>query len=1117
MKLLLPIVHVIFFLAIADHGVAQTQGIKFNRVIGANGISLGKISSLVQDKYGFMWLSDQNNQCIVRFDGRNMIRFKTELRNPNSLGGTNPEWLAIDSLGNIWIAFYGTGLDRFNPETETFTHFRHDPSDPSSLSNDVVSVVHVDHLGNVWVGTNEGLDLLDQTTGKFTHYRHKTGDSTSLSYDLVRAIYEDKAGTLWVGTGMVWENNTRGGLNRFNRDTGNFTRYLSDPSNPQTLTGNKVRAIFEDSRGTFWIGTDGDGLHTMDRKTGIITRLKNSPANPDQLSRPPVFSSDDHITFITEDAKKRIWIGTLLNGLVRFDPVSGNTIHFGKRGDQEQQLKDSSTWCAYTSNDGLIWLATQSAKLYTIEISNNLIPQVRINGFNSFLDLAAENANTILLGTVNGLVRQDLSNGTINRFLIEPNNLGSGKNIVQKIYQDKGGSFWIGTSEGLYLFDPKINEFTYHVNDENNTNPGANNVINLFQDTDSSLWIGTVGGGLRHLDLTTGKFTDYKHIEGDTTSISTDITSTIARDKVTGDLWVGTAGNVNEGGLNRITKQGTVSRTYLHGRSILDFFQDATGTIWVGSVSGLYQYDKVTDSFYALSEKFINFEMPLVSSITEDDQHNLWIGSNIGIIKLNDGRDQITTFGIENGIDEAGSLSFASVLKRDNGELLFGSHSGYYVFDPEKINTTDHKTSIYVTGFWINSEEIKTAPNGPLQESITDANDIQLNYDQNVFSLRVSAIDFRNSNAIIRYKLENYDQDWRSAEPDDRIEYFKVPPGSYTFRLRSQGTEKTLSITILPPWWKTTFAYVGYGLLLIGSVYTVAKIQNQRVIRAEREKTRERELEQKKEIEKAYLELKATQKQLIQSEKMASLGELTAGIAHEIQNPLNFVNNFSEVNAELISEMKEELSRGNIKEAATIADGIAENEEKIIYHGKRADAIVKGMLQHSRSSNGQKEPTDINALADEYLRLAYHGLRAKDKSFNARLKTDLDPAVVKINVAPQDIGRVMLNLINNAFYAVSQRKLNGSHNGEHLEPTVTLKSKRINSQVVVSVTDNGTGIPKNVLDKIFQPFFTTKPTGEGTGLGLSLSYDIITKGHDGEIKVDTVEGHGTTFTIVLPV
>jgi signal transduction histidine kinase/ligand-binding sensor domain-containing protein len=1022
-----------------------------------------------------------------------------------------------DSSGNIWIGFYGMGLDRFNPETETFTHFRHDSGDPSSLSNDLVSVVHIDHLGNFWVGTAGGLDLLDQKTGKFKHYSYNEADPTSLSHDIVRAIYEDKAGTLWVGTGIVWENNTKGGLNRFNRDEGNFTRYLSDPSNPQTLISNKVRAIFEDSRGTFWIGTDGDGLHTMDRKTGLITRLKNNPTNPDQLSRPPVLTSDDHITFITEDIKKTIWIGTLSNGIVRFDPATGSVTHFGNKEDKEQVLKDISTWCLYASHDGLLWLSTQTANLYTIDISNITIPQKQLDGVMGFMDLVEENGNTILVGSQFGLIRQDLSNGTFERFLIDTKNLGNPKNLVQKIYQDKTGSFWIGTADGLYLFDPKTNRFRYYGNDDK-TNPKANNVINILQGEDSSLWIGTLGGGLRHLDLKTGKFTTYRHVQGDTTTISADIASALIRDETIGGLLVGTVGTSEEGALNKITEHGTASKKYLPGNNFFDLFVDSRGDVWAGAASGLYQYDRETDNFYALSDKFINFDMPFVSSITEDEQHNLWIGTNVGIFRLNDRRDQITLFGSENGITEAESLGFGSVLKRSNGELLFGSHSGYYAFDPKKVNSTQVNTSIfYVSGFWVNSEELKPRADGPLQESILEASSVHLNYDQNIFALRLSSIDFRNANAIIRYKLENYDQDWRIGKPEDRIQYFKVPPGSYTFRTKSHGSEKALAIIISPPWWQSTIAYFGYGLLCLGSVYALTTIQKQRVISAEREKARERELEQKKEIEKAYLELKATQKQLIQSEKMASLGELTAGIAHEIQNPLNFVNNFSEVNAELISEMKEELSRGNIKEAMTLAAGIAENEEKIVYHGKRADAIVKGMLQHSRSSNGQKEPTDINALADEYLRLAYHGLRAKDKSFNAKLETDLDLDIGKINVAPQDIGRVMLNLINNAFYAVSQRKLNGSHNGEHLEPTVALKSQRINGKVVISVTDNGTGIPKNVLDKIFQPFFTTKPTGEGTGLGLSLSYDIITKGHDGEIKVDTVEGRGTTFTIVLPV
>ncbi len=264
-------------------------------------------------------------------------------------------------------------------------------------------------------------------------------------------------------------------------------------------------------------------------------------------------------------------------------------------------------------------------------------------------------------------------------------------------------------------------------------------------------------------------------------------------------------------------------------------------------------------------------------------------------------------------------------------------------------------------------------------------------------------------------------------------------------------------------------------------------------------------------LNRSLEDLKSTQSQLIQSEKMASLGELTAGIAHEIQNPLNFVNNFSEVNQELLIEMKDELDKGNLDDVKQIADDVIANEQKINHHGKRADAIVKCMLQHSSAGSGKKEPTNINALADEYLRLSYHGLRAKDKSFNATMKTDFDETIGNINIIPQDIGRVILNLITNAFFVVDEKKKSGIAN---YEPTVSVTTKKEGNKVLVSVTDNGNGIPPKILDKIFQPFFTTKPTGQGTGLGLSLSYDIV-KAHGGEIKVNTKENEGTTFTIEL--
>ena len=318
---------------------------------------------------------------------------------------------------------------------------------------------------------------------------------------------------------------------------------------------------------------------------------------------------------------------------------------------------------------------------------------------------------------------------------------------------------------------------------------------------------------------------------------------------------------------------------------------------------------------------------------------------------------------------------------------------------------------------------------------------------------------------------------------------------------------------------KQYILFAGLAILLLIAIILFRNNLNKRKANILLSKQKEEIEEQKKNVETTLSELKSTQKQLIQSEKMASLGELTAGIAHEIQNPLNFVNNFSDVNKELLAEMKDEILADNKEDAIAIANDVIENSEKINHHGKRADAIVKGMLQHSRVSKGQKEPTDINALADEYLRLSYHGLRAKDKSFNAEMKTDFDETLEKINIIPQDIGRVLLNLFNNAFYAASlpsPEKIGTGIGGfkEH-EPSICVSTKKLDGYVEIKVGDNGPGIPQNIVDKIFQPFFTTKPTGEGTGLGLSLAYDII-KAHGGELKVNTEENNFTEFIIQLP-
>jgi signal transduction histidine kinase len=299
-------------------------------------------------------------------------------------------------------------------------------------------------------------------------------------------------------------------------------------------------------------------------------------------------------------------------------------------------------------------------------------------------------------------------------------------------------------------------------------------------------------------------------------------------------------------------------------------------------------------------------------------------------------------------------------------------------------------------------------------------------------------------------------------------------------------------------------------ILLSGILYRGRRLQ-QKAFSIIRKQKQETEI-QKTKVEQAYQDLKATQNQLVHAEKMASLGELTAGIAHEIQNPLNFVNNFSEVNTELIGEMKDQIKQGNWEEVKSIADGIEENEKKIMHHGQRADGIVKSMLQHSRSSSGLKEPIDINAMADEYLRLAYHGFRAKEKDFNTQMETDFDPNLGKISLIPQDIGRVLLNAYNNAFYALHEKKM---LNGGKFSPLITVSTKKKDNFLEVTIKDNGPGIPESIKEKIFQPFFTTKPAGQGTGLGLSLSYDIVTA-HGGRVDMESNAGEGSTLRFRIP-
>ncbi|MFI5156125.1 MAG: ATP-binding protein, partial [Chitinophagales bacterium] len=606
---------------------------------------------------------------------------------------------------------------------------------------------------------------------------------------------------------------------------------------------------------------------------------------------------------------------------------------------------------------------------------------------------------------------------------------------------------------------------------------------------------------------------------------------------------------------------------------------DEYGKMWIGTDTGLYIADTRTGVFTAmtkaegLSGNHIYSLLSRQGSVLADTHNGVTIitppmtgKKSTEDTKVNDNKWELAPMAGSEDLVRS-DLSWNTNYVTKDGRYFWGGEDGTIIIKND-IKEENERGTIYLTGINIMDQPqyflSKSALNdkdtlwsadtfyvkghqpvitgfsnkpGLSWDSVTGPHNmpvtLRIPYNQNRIHFQYNLADLdRNDSTYYSYILEGTDRKWNvfTAKTESQI-YSNLTAGEYTFKVRSKvlngawGKPATLSFTIAPPWWQTWWAYCLYSICFIAAIYFTDRTRRKMLIEKERAKTRERELQQAKEIEKAYKQLettheslKATQKQLIQSEKMASLGELTAGIAHEIQNPLNFVNNFSEVNNELLLEMMEEMDKGNPEGARSIADNIIGNGQKILTHGKRADAIVKGMLQHSRESKGLKELTDLNALADEYFRLSYQGFRAKDsqdsanKLFHATLKTDFDPRIGNINIIPQDIGRVLLNLYNNAFYAVSEKKRLLT---EGYDPTVTVSSKRIGGSVELRVKDNGNGIPQKVGDKIFQPFFTTKPAGQGTGLGLSLSYDIV-KAHEGEIKVETKEWEFTEFVIQLP-
>ncbi|MEO8233562.1 MAG: ATP-binding protein [Ignavibacteriota bacterium] len=840
--------------------------------------------------------------------------------------------------------------------------------------------------------------------------------------------------------------------------------------------------------GTFALATLRGGLAIMD-KHGRLLQIVNKISG----------LIDDNIWFLYPDREGALWLA-LNNGLARVEipaPLSLYSEQLGIKGLVVAVLRHQNRLYAATS-EGVYFLSSLTDKIPIFQPISGISTAAW-----SFLSVD----NTLLAATHQGIFRIegdratqrmcDLSSYCFYRSRRDPNlvyvGLDDGLGLLQ--WQNDNW-FFSGPVQGI-----------------------SGDVRSIVEDEDGILWLGTSQQGVLRV-----KFLSYQP------EVATDKVPAVEIERFTEGKGI-PKGSVRVSFIKNRVRIATYKGMRMFEPRSQSFIPDSTfGKIFADTLSWM---NRIIEGYQ---------ERVLIRLESED---KLMIGE---AIPQEDGTYKWNTNPFARFF-EYGDIITIYPDPEYPGVIWFGGEGIIVRYDPKvfKNYSIDYhalirrvtvKDSVIFGGAYKNKKEHLLIP--------------KIDYSNNNLRFEFAA-PYYDGQSATQYQilLDGFDKTWSEWTNETKKDYTNLPEGEYHFRVRAKNlynhlsSEAVYSFKILPPWWRTWWAYVVYILILGLLIFMVDRIQRHRLVKKERERAeiretklrsqavdaenkmlqsenerKELELRKATELKAAYTELKnthenlkATQQQLVTQQKLASLGALTAGIAHEIKNPLNFVNNFSEVSRELLDEMKLEIQNNNLDEVIELIGDLKQNLDKINQHGKRADSIVKGMLLHSRGTSGEKTPTDINDLLDQYVNLAYHGMRAQNKEFNITIEKDYDETLEKINVVPQDISRVFLNIINNACYAANEKK---KKSGNSFVPLLKVSTRKLADKVEIRIGDNGNGIPADHLEKIFQPFFTTKPSGEGTGLGLSLSYDIVTKMHGGELKVETKEGEGTTFIISLP-
>ena len=1060
----------VYFLLVIGINESITQGSIFTQYSlehwdTSDGLPVDLILSMHQSHEGFLWLRTYNG--LIRFDG---VSFKVfDSSNVPFLSGDNISAILETPDSTLWVSSPYDGLWSYkNGKTQLIL-------EDMSFSSQII-----------WMSSTQEL-LITSTHDDFrlVRFNPKTQEVitlSSLERDSLRSelrtertipelSHQDGEGYKWWFEGDEILRTKDGVVENLNIKTISGDIFIFD--------------MMIDSEDRVWFASASGVLTWNGKEVVPYPGMESAKSLP--------VSSFSGQNWILEDQDGGIWV--ILFSNIAYLPSGETEFQYPS---EDHPLSEMLFTSIMEDHEGNIWISSQSGLVKLSKSLFNIYSKQEGLDNKQIESLLPIGEDDYIISTVKGDVYRN-KGGQISLYQ-NMDLLGEETYDIYHFYIDSRGVLWGCSRIGVFRFSENNVEWVGK----------RQHVRYITEDNEGRLCFGVVAEGIGYLS----EDDDVKIMKFDSIDFSSFYVSSIHNTK--NGEWVLTSFN---SGLKIIDSDKNYIKLEndqgLSKGGIFSTYEEEDGTLWFPSQTGLY---RLKDGRVGRLGHDSGIPTVAVFDFILDDNDHVWLPSSLGIIRAS--KTEIDGF-LERQIDQINWRLFDegdgmrsrsctgarhSVIMPD-GRILVPTLDGVVEIDPNNTSSNDLPPPVVIHQFSWDDEPVDLD-----NPQIFDPGDHRF-----VFSF--SGLSYKASQKVkFRFRLNGYDEDWIEATGDRRAFYTSLPFGHYKFEVLAANNDgvwnkvgDSVSFTIRRPWWRTWWAYLGYFFIALLTLFGIDHHRRKSLIEKERRRTEQKELQQAKEIEKAYKKLQSTQQQLIQSEKMASLGELTAGIAHEIQNPLNFVNNFSDVSSEMIDEAIEELDKNDVEEAKVVLNDLRGNLIKISHHGERASSIVKGMLDHSRESTGVKELTDINALCDEYIRLSYHGLRAKDKSFNVEFELDLDKTLPKIKVIPQDIGRVLLNVFNNAFYAVSSKA-----SAKENKPKVTVSTEQLENNIQITIMDNGIGMSKETLEKVFQPFFTTKPTGEGTGLGMSISYDIVTKGHGGEIRVKSEDGEGTEMTIYLP-